>query len=100
MVTDDMSYDDFNGCIIKAGKLMALNVKKKCKGWFQFNRDKLAPLIEERNHALHLLRRSSAEPEVVVTQLKQDLRQMQRHIADAVTLAKAAWYGHLCEKNP
>ena len=39
MVTDDMSYDDFNGCIIKAGELTALIVKKKCEGWFQFNRD-------------------------------------------------------------
>ncbi len=46
-------YDDFNDSIIKAAENTSLLVKQKCEGWFQFNRDTLAPLGEERNNAVH-----------------------------------------------
>ena len=36
-------------------------IKKRCEGWFQFSRETLAPLIEQRNELLHSLNRLSKD---------------------------------------
>ena len=98
MTTDDMSYEDFHDHVIKAGELTAMVIQRNCEGWFQFSRDTLAPLIETRNQKLHALRQLSNANEAITTPLKDELRQMNRHVSDAVSLAKSRWYAHLCEK--
>jgi hypothetical protein len=60
MTTDEMSYDDFNKCILKAAELTAVKVSKKNEGWFQFSRAEVAPLLEERNKMLHQVRSARA----------------------------------------
>ena len=99
MVSDDMDYDTFNECVIKAGELTATIVKKKCEGWFQFSRESMAPLLEERNAALHNLRQvESSAPSLIIDELKRELKVMKKKVADAVCIAKARWYTELCQK--
>ena len=98
MMTDDMSYEDFHDCVIKAGEFTAMVIQCNCEGWFQFSRETLAPLIEMRNQKLHELRQLSSAEVEITTPLKEELRQMNRHVSDAVILAKLKWYAHLCEK--
>ena len=61
LVNENTSYDDFNQHIMTAGEFTATLVKEKCEGWFQFNRQELAPIIEQRNKTQHLLKRTSPD---------------------------------------
>ena len=42
-------YDNFNSCILKVGEQTAKIIKQKFEGWFQFSREKITPIIEQRN---------------------------------------------------
>jgi hypothetical protein len=48
-----ITYDDYQECILDAGKLTATYHKHICTGWFQLSRTTLSPLLLERNEVLH-----------------------------------------------
>ncbi len=66
----DMSYEAFKDAIKKAGEETALLVGSRCNDWFQFNADKLAPPIEERNLPLHALCSSANLPPSIVDSIR------------------------------
>ncbi len=60
ITTDEISYDDFNKCILRASELTTVKVSNKNEGWFQFSRAEMAPLLKERNKLLHQVRSATA----------------------------------------
>ncbi len=59
MTTDEMSYDDFNKCILRAADLTTVKLSKKNEGWFQFSQAEVAHLLEEHNKLLHQVQSQS-----------------------------------------
>ncbi len=55
MMTNEMDYDDFNAAILEAGRVTAMTVTERCKGWYMFSRNDLMPVIEEKNQIVHTL---------------------------------------------
>ena len=55
LVDESTLYDNFNEFILKAGEQTAMIIKQKYEGWFQFIRETLSPLLEQRNELLHSL---------------------------------------------
>jgi hypothetical protein len=94
----DMSYEDFNDAIKKAGKKMALLVGSRCDDWFQYNIDDLVPPIEERNQLLHALRSSANLPPSTIDSMRVQLQCLNKNVKDKVLIAKARWAAHVCLK--
>ena len=94
----DMSYEDFNDAIHKAGAETALIVNSRCEDWFQFNLADLVPPIEERDHLLHTLRSSTDLPPSIVDSMRVQLHCLNKHVKDKVLIAKARWAAHVCSK--
>jgi hypothetical protein len=98
---NDMDYDSYQETILQAGALTATHHKKQCTGtgWFQMSRSILAPLITERNQILHALKRSHHLSPTIHATMQGDLKRLNRHIAHAVSHAKATtWYADVCSK--
>jgi hypothetical protein len=93
-----MPYEAFNNAIKKAGEETALLVGSRCNDWFQFNADKLAPPIEERNLLLHALRSSANLPPSIVDSMRVQRQCLNKHVKDKVLIAKTCWAAHLCSK--
>ena len=98
ITNNDMDYDSYQEAILQAGALTATNHKKQCTGWYQMSRSTLAPLITERNQILHALKRSHHLSPTIHTTMHSDLKRLNRHIAHAVSHAKATWYADVCPK--
>jgi hypothetical protein len=98
LTTPDMDFTEFNASILQAGELTANVLKEKCKGWFQFSRDMLNPLLTKQNQLLHTFRCSHNLSDDIVNTIRADLRRAQRRVNDAVSLAKSKWYADLCQK--
>jgi hypothetical protein len=94
----DMSYEEFNDAIKKAGEETALLVQSRCDDWFQFNADELVPFIEERNQLLHALCSSANLPPSIAYSMRVQLQCLNKNVKDKVLLAKACWATHLCSK--
>jgi hypothetical protein len=85
-----MDFTEFNASILQAGKLTATVLKEKCKGWFQFSRDTLNPLLTKRNQLLHTLCCShNLASDDIVNTIHADLHRAQCHVNNAVSLAKS-----------
>jgi hypothetical protein len=56
----------------------------------------LAPLIKECNEILHAI--NSELPIVTHDIMRGKLKRLNRHVAHAVTQAKAKWYADICSK--
>ncbi len=84
-----MSYEAFNDTIKKAGEETALLVGSRCNNWCQFNADKLALPIEERNLLLHALCSSANLPPSIVDSMRFQLQCLNKHVKDKVLIAKA-----------
>jgi hypothetical protein len=98
ITNNNMDYDSYQEAILQAGALTATHHKKQCTGWFQMSRATLAPLLTERNQVLHALKRTHhLSPDIHAT-MQSDLKQLNRHIAHAVSHAKATWYADVCSK--
>jgi hypothetical protein len=85
----DMPYETFNNAIKTAGEETALLVGSRCNDWFQFNADKLAPPIEERNLLLHALPSPANLPPSIVDSMRVQLQCLNKHVKDKVVIAKA-----------
>lgn len=85
----DMSYEDFNDAIHKAGEETALLVGSRCEDWFQFNLADLVPPIEERNQLLHALPSSADLPPSIIYSMRVQLQCLNKHVKDKVLIAKA-----------
>jgi hypothetical protein len=93
-----MDYDSFQEAILQAGALTATHHKRQCTGWFQMSRTTLAPLITEHNQILHAIKRTHHLSSDIHTTMQSDLKQLNRHIAHAVSHAKATLYADVCSK--
>ena len=62
------------------------------------SRTTLAPLITERNQILHAIKRTHHLSSDIHTTMQSDLKQLNRHIAHAVSHAKATLYADVCSK--
>lgn len=78
--SSNISYDEFNDIIHKAGGETALLVKSRCEDWFQFNDDESTPFIEERNQLLHPLRSSSDFPPSIVDLMCTQLQCLNKNV--------------------
>jgi len=86
-----MLYEDFNEEIKKAGANTALLVKSKCKDWFLFNQDYIAPPIDEHNQLLHALRSAAALLPSIAGAMRDAFARLNKTIKDKVLIAKAQW---------
>ena len=93
-----MDYDAYQEAILEAGALTATHHKQKCNGWFQMSRPTLAPLLTECNHVLHAIKRNHHISQDIHRTMQADLKRLNRHIAHAVSHAKATWYAKVCSK--
>jgi len=93
-----MDYDAYQEAILQAVALTATHHKRKCNGWFQMSRTTLAPLLTERNHVLHAIKRNHHTLPDIHKTMQADLKRLNRHIAHAVLHAKATWYADVCSK--
>ena len=98
ITNNDMDYDSYQEAILQAGALTATHHKKQCTGWFQMSPSTLAPLITERNQILHALKRSHHLSPTIHAAMHSDPKRLNRHIAHAVSHAKATWYADVCSK--
>jgi len=98
LTNTDMDYDSYQEAILQAGALTATHHKRKCEGWFQMSRATLAPLLTERNQVLHALKRAHHLSPYIHATMQSDLKRLNRHIAHAVSHAKATWYADVCSK--
>ncbi len=96
LTTPNMEYDDYQEIILQAGVLTATHHKRQSEGWFQMSRITLAPLLKERNEILHAINHELP----IVTQdiMQAELKCLNRHVAHAVTHAKAKWYADICSR--
>ncbi len=98
LTTPGIDYDDYQGIILEAGMLTATYHKCQCPGWFQLSCATLATLLMECNKVLHATNRCHLLPAAIQTTLRANLKQLNRHIAHAVSHAKATWYANICQK--
>jgi hypothetical protein len=98
LTTPGINYDDYQEIILKAGMLTATYHKQQCNGWFQMSHATLAPLLKERNEVLHATNQCHHLPAVIQETMRADLKQLNRHVAHAVSHAKATWYADICWK--
>jgi hypothetical protein len=98
LTTPGINYDDYQETILNAGKLTATYHTRQCPGWFQLSRTTLSPLLMERNEVLHATNRCHHLPAAIQATMRTNLKQLNRHIAHAVSHAKATWYAAICQK--
>jgi hypothetical protein len=98
LTTPGIDYDDYQETILNAGKLTAIYHKRQCSGWFQLSRTTLSPLLMERIEVLHATNRCHHLPAAIQATMRANLKQLNRHIAHAVSHAKATWYADICQK--
>jgi hypothetical protein len=92
----DVDYDSYQEIILQAGALTATHHKRQCEGWFQMSRATLAPLLKERNQALHATKCANHLSAEIQATMRADLKHLNQHIAHAVSHAKATWYANIC----
>jgi hypothetical protein len=98
-ITDnDMDNDTYQEAILQAGALTATHHKKQCTGWFQMSHGTLAPLLTERNQILHALKHTRQLSPAIHATMHSELKRLNRHVAHAVSHAKATWYADVCSK--
>ena len=98
LTTPGINYDDYQETILNAGKLTATYHTRQCPGWFQLSRTTLSPLLMECNEVLHATNRCHHLPAVIQATMRANLKQLNRHIAHAVSHVKATWYAAICQK--
>jgi hypothetical protein len=98
LTTPGIEYDDYQEIILAAGMLTATHHKRQCNGWFQMSQAVLAPLPKECNEVLHATNRCHHLPAAIQATMGADLKWLNRHIAHAVSHAKATWYADICQK--
>ena len=96
LTSANMDYDDFNTAILDAGKATIVTIKERCQGWYEFSKNDLMPIIEEKNRLVHTLRHADGIPDTVITSLKCHLKRITKHVKDMVLLAKSRWYSSIC----
>ena len=68
-------------------------IKHKYEEWFQFSREKISPLLQQRNGILHSLnQRSEDTPQNIADCMKSELKQIQNNIKNMKALSKSMWY--------
>jgi hypothetical protein len=93
-----MDYNSYQEAILQAGALTATHHKRQCSGWFQMSRATLAPLLAERNQVFHAIKCTHHLSSDTRATMQADLKCLNRHIAHAVSHAKATWYAVICSK--
>ena len=63
------------------------------------SRATLAPLLKERNEVLHATNKCHHLSTDIQHILQTNLKLLNRHVAHAISHAKATWYAHICQKN-
>jgi hypothetical protein len=98
LTTSGITYDDYQECILDAGRLTATYHKRLCTGWFQLSCTTLSPLLLEHNEVLHATNRCHHLPAAIQATMRANLKQLNRHVAHVVSHAKATWYAAICQK--
>ena len=91
---DDDDYDQFNVYVNQAGAATKTYVKKKCPGWFQFSREELSSLLEQRNNIISTLRHTQDLPQALIDSYHEEKNLLQKLIDIETSLAKSKWYAH------
>jgi hypothetical protein len=94
-----MDYNSYQEIILQAGALTATHHKRQCEGWFQMSCGAtLAPQLKECNQVHHATKRANHLTADIQATMQADLKRLNRHIAHAVSHAKATWYANICSK--
>jgi hypothetical protein len=95
LTSANMDYDDFNTAILDAGKAPIVTIKERYQGWYEFSKNDLMPIIEEKNRLVHTLRHTDGIPDAAIISLKCHLKRVTKHVKDMVLLAKSRWYSNI-----
>jgi hypothetical protein len=93
-----MRYVDFCQGVIRAGKETAVAIDQKCEGWYTASESILVPAIQEKNQLCHRLHGRIGVSADEMTNIKAQLKFINKRNQDLVELAKACWYKGICEK--
>ena len=96
LTSANMDYDDFNTAILDAGKASVMTIKERCQGWYEFSKNELMPVIEEKNRLVHTLRHADGIPDAAIISLRCHLKRITQHVKEMVLLAKSRWYSNIC----
>ena len=89
-LTMEEQYDLFTEIMIEAAQATSSQPIKVNKSWFDYNKDVLLPLMEERNRLLHATRHQTLSDNDL-EHIKSELRRMQKHIYDQSNIAIERW---------
>jgi hypothetical protein len=98
LTTNGIKYDEYQNAILQAGQVTAMYHKRQCEGWFHNSWLILAPLLTEQNEILHATRQYHHLPLDIQSAMQADLKRLNKHIAHAISHAKATWYADICQK--
>ena len=87
---ENTCYDDFCNLMMEAARETASTPIRVNRSWFEYNKDVLAPAIDERNKLLFKSRDSDLSEEEL-KQLKEKLRRQQKYIYDQSRVAYERW---------
>ena len=73
-----------------------MTIKERCQGWYEFSKNELMPVIEEKNRLVHTLRHADGIPDAAIISLRCHLKRITKHVKDMVLLAKSRWYSNIC----
>jgi len=89
----DLGYEEFGRYMKDVVKDVVLEEVDATKGWFEYNRDFLMPILKERNKLLHKLKICDEEDEY----LKQKCRDARSNVKNTINVAKGKWIEHLVD---
>ena len=89
-----ISYTTFSDILMKSAKEILPSKKIDSPGWFNFSRDILQPLIDERTKILNKSRQIDLDPKLA----KHLASSARRNVNDGIVLAKSRWTYFLAKK--
>jgi hypothetical protein len=98
LTSRDMSYKNFCEAVVGAGELTAVTVNQSCTGWYTASESILAPAIQEKNRLRHCLHDCNNLSPSEISNIKDQLKVVNKRNHDLIELAKARWYKGICKK--
>ena len=86
-----IAYDDFCEAKAHAGWETATTIVCKCEGWNKASEAILNPAIEGKNQLHHRLQDKEMLSQADITQLQQQVKDVNKWNQDLVELAKTQW---------
>eukprot|EP00985_Skeletonema_marinoi_P034014 scaffold42827_cov496-Skeletonema_marinoi.AAC.1 len=90
-------YDSFMEMLVKIANEASTSAPYKKIPWYEFDRDILMPLIEERNELMHRTRHEDLSVEELEL-VKIEISDMNKYIHDKCLAAKSKWARYMATR--